>query len=159
VREAGRVVDGPARVTACAPNAMFKALKRFWHQFWQAGKQPEPDIVVGDDGFSVARGGQTFFRVHWSDVREVFAFKRDLGTYDEICVGFRISDQGDYYEVNEDSPGYNALLAAVARAFTGYDNDWWHKVAFPAFATNRTTLWGTPMPNWTPASPKSEQLS
>jgi hypothetical protein len=104
----------------------------------------EPEIALEAYGFSVVRRGTLLFRVRWAEVREVFAFKEDRGTYDRICLGFRISDAGDYHRVDEDMPGYRGLLEEMARVFPDLDKGWWQKVAFPAFATNFTTLWGQP---------------
>lgn len=80
--------------------------------------------------------------VCWSDVKEVFAFKRDLFAVDLLCIGFRISDDGSYYEINEEMNGYKEVMATMEKAFPRLTPDWWSKIAFPAFATNLTTLWG-----------------
>ena len=79
-------------------------------------------------------------------MKEIFAFKRDMLTFDTIRLGFRVSDDGTFCEIDEDIPGFGELQAEVERRFDMVDKNWWSKVAFPAFATNRTTLWGEP---WT----------
>ena len=104
-------------------------------------KEPPPSLEVEEDGFSyIRREGKT--TVHWSDVKEVFAFTRDVFAFDLICIGFRVSDDGKYWEIDEQMSGYGDVLAAVTEAFPGVDPDWWDKVAFPAFKTNLVTLWG-----------------
>jgi hypothetical protein len=45
--------------------------------------------------------------------------------------------------VDEDWTGYAELVKEIERRFD-IRCEWWPKVAFPAFATNRTTLWGEP---------------
>ena len=104
----------------------------------------EPTIVLTGTRFAVVRKGRRVFKVRWADVREVFAFKQDCFTYDRICVGFRVSAGGDYHAVDEDMPGYEALLQEVYRRYPDYDRDWWSKVVSPAFAPNYTPLWGGP---------------
>ena len=101
------------------------------------------EIEVTPDGFSVLHRGKEVANVSWSSVKEIFAFKLDLGTYDTIRIGLRVADDGTYYDVDEDWLGYRALVAELERRFEIGD-DWWSEVAFPAFATNRVTLWGQP---------------
>lgn len=90
------------------------------------------------------QGDQTLSQVRWSDVKEIFAFKLDLLTTDCVCVGIRVTDTGDYYKVNEEMPGYSDLVAEMQRVFPDYNKEWWLQVAFPAFATNFTPVWGDP---------------
>ena len=104
-------------------------------------QEPPPSLEVEQDGFSyIRRDGKT--TVHWSDVKEVFAFKRDLFAVDLICIGFRVSDDGEYWEIDEEMCGYKSIVAAMEKVFAGLDPDWWEKVAFPPFETNLVTLWG-----------------
>lgn len=90
-----------------------------------------------------AFGGETT-RVQWSDVKEVFAFKRDLSSFDLICIGFRVSNDGAFWEIDEKMNGYKDVEAALAKAFPGLRPDWWRAVAIPAFKPNLVTLWGQP---------------
>ncbi len=99
-------------------------------------------IRLTSDGFTIIGHDGTPSQVAWASVKEVFAFKLDLFTYDTIRLGFRLSDEGTYWQVDEDDAGFRELLAEVERRFDIVDKNWWTKVAFPAFATNRTTLWG-----------------
>lgn len=99
-------------------------------------------IRLSTDGFSVIDRDGTLHSVVWASVKEIFAFKLDLGTFDTIRLGFRVAFDGTYYEVDEDDAGFQELLAEIERRLGIADKDWWTKVAFPAFGTNRTTLWG-----------------
>jgi hypothetical protein len=103
-------------------------------------------IRLTSDGFSLIEHDGTLHQVPWASVKEIFAFKRDMLTFDTIWLGFRVSADGTYWEIDEDYPGFCELQAEVERRFNIVDKGWWSKVAFPAFATNRTTLWGEP---WT----------
>jgi hypothetical protein len=121
---------------------MWKGLKKWFSRLRPA----EPGIALEADGISVVRRGTHLFRVRWAEVRQVFAFKEGWGTYDRIYLGFRVSDAGDFHRVDEDMPGYQGLLEELARVYPDLDKGWWMRVAFPAFATNYTTVWGQPLP-------------
>ena len=104
-------------------------------------KEPPPSLEVGNDGFAyVRREGKT--AVRWADVKEIFAFKRAIFAVNLICIGFRVSDSGEYWEINEEMSGYKDVLAAATKAFLGLAPGWWHKVAFLPLTANVVTLWG-----------------
>jgi hypothetical protein len=130
-------------ITLAAP--MQKLLKKIRAAFEPKKKMRR--INFDDSGFCVIENGKTLARVAWFDVREIFAFKEDRFSVDDICLGFRVDDAGTYWTVNEDYLGYKKFLAALENRFTGIRTDWFREVAFPAFARNQTTIWGT---KWTP---------
>ena len=104
-------------------------------------------INFDDTGFAVVIADRPpEFRCDWVSVREIFAYKIDLFSVDEICVGFRFDDAGTYWWVGESYTGYQALLDELPRRFQGIKTDWIREVAFPAFIENRTTLWGEALP-------------
>ncbi len=115
---------------------------RFFQTLVARMSPPGPSVMLDAAGFSVAKEGTALYRVGWGEVREVFALKEDWGGYDRICLGFRTA-RGECY-VHEDMPGYRELVADIERRFSDHDAGWWSKVAFPAFAANRTTSWGKP---------------
>ena len=96
--------------------------------------KPEPALPDGE-----------LFRIRWTDVQEIVAYKLDLMAVDCICLGFRTQDEADYYEVVEEDRGYKELASELERVFPEIRNDWFQKVAFPAFETNWTTIWGQPL--------------
>lgn len=107
-------------------------------------KPPPPwSLEVEEGGFSYVRTGERT-KVRWADVKEIFAFKRDLFGYDLICIGFRVSDDGTWWEIDEKMGGYVGLMSVAESAFPGIRTDWFWEVAVPAFVTNLTTLWGEP---------------
>ncbi len=81
-------------------------------------------------------------RGSWTMVLEVFAFKQDRLTYDDICIGLRFDGTGSYWWVAEDYLGYSEFLKELNRRFPGFRVDWLSEVAKPPFAEKRTTLWG-----------------
>jgi len=99
-------------------------------------------VVCDESGFHFVEHGKTSARVSWSEILEVFAYKEDLFSYDEICLGFRVSEDGTFWMVSEKCIGYNDLLTELECRFSGIRTNWFAEVAFPAFVPNRTTLWG-----------------
>jgi len=75
----------------------------------------------------------------WPEVRRIFGFKRDQYTFDQICVALELQDR----TVNENMEGFNSLVEILSGHFPGLDPSWWRTVAFPAFATNWTTIWAS----------------
>jgi hypothetical protein len=112
-----------------------------WDRLWS--RKPDATIVVGPHGFELLKNGKALFRVIWDDVEQIQAFKRDLGVVDDIRIAYQLRS-GSWVEVSEDLDGYKEMLEAIDDRFHGIDKEWWPKVAFPAFATNLTTLWSRP---------------
>ena len=108
----------------------------------------EPKFAVDFDtaGFTISEDEKPKVRVDWLSVREIFAYKDDLFSYDEICIGFRFNDAGEYWWVGESHVGYREFTENLKERFPEIRTDWFSDVAFPAFAYNRTTLWGVPQP-------------
>jgi hypothetical protein len=104
----------------------------------------ETTIRLASDGFLIDRQEDTQIHVSWAIVKEIFASKLDLFSCDTIRLGFRVSDDGTFFEVDEGNMGYRELLLELERRFGIKNENWWTTVAFPAFASNRTTLWGEP---------------
>ncbi|MEM9481379.1 MAG: hypothetical protein AAGA58_17145, partial [Verrucomicrobiota bacterium] len=89
-------------------------------------------------------GDFQFFK-EWKQVKEVFAYKDDVFAYDIICLGFRTDDKGTFFWIDEEHDGYRDFEENLPEYFPGIRTDWFREVAFPAFATNVTHLWGTPL--------------
>jgi hypothetical protein len=113
--------------------------QKFTQRF--VGREPETRVIFDDGGVSLFVESDLKWNFAWASVREVFAYKDDLGTYDEICLGFRFDDAGSCWRVDEECIGYQQLLDELPRRFPGIRTEWWREVAFPAFVANRTTLW------------------
>jgi hypothetical protein len=100
-------------------------------------------IHTDEVGVALLEGERRVWECRWIDVREIIAWKRDLFIGDLVCIGLRVSDGPNYAEFDEETPGWQSLVAALDARFH-FAKDWWSRVAFPAYATNRTVLWGTP---------------
>ncbi len=108
----------------------------------------QPRFVKFDAaGFSITEDGEPEVRGDWASIREVFAYKLDFFSVDEICIGLRYDSAGMHWWIGEGYVGYKEFLEELPRRFPGVRTDWFAEVAHPAFVENRTTLWGEP---WTP---------
>jgi hypothetical protein len=102
------------------------------------------EIVVTTDGFLKRLNGRELFRVCWSDVREIRAYKRDLLATDRICLGFRDTQADEYFEVHEEMIGFDLLRTRLAEVFPTIPSGWFEDVMHPAFATNLVVLFQRP---------------
>ncbi len=108
-----------------------------------SGKTLQRDIRFDDAGFAIVPYEKPPVAVRWTDVREVFAMKRDLFAIDEICLGFTLDEAGGYVRTGEDDGGFLAFRTEVERRFK-IDPTWFGRIVQPPFAENRTTLWRRP---------------
>ncbi len=92
-------------------------------------------ISVASEGF--CHGGRW---VAWLAVEAIAAYKRDLITYDDICLAFKVEDSS-WVEMSEDEPGFETLMAEVERRYPEMPPDWFREVMHPAFAPNYRVLW------------------
>jgi hypothetical protein len=99
-------------------------------------------IICNDSGFTIVEHGNTLAGASWSEVLEIYAYKQDLFTTDETCLGFRVYEDGTSMMVSEAFVGYRELLTELERRFPGIRTKWLAEYNFPAFVPNRTTLWG-----------------
>lgn len=98
-------------------------------------------VVIRDDGFSIMRGSAEATHVNWASVVEIVAFKHDLFSIDEICLGFRVEGSDRFLWAGEEDQGFVGLRDDVEDCFEGILPSWFHQVAFPAFEENWTTIW------------------
>ena len=80
----------------------------------------------------------------WSDIEEVYVFKRDLFAIDMICLSFKKLGKEEYYEINEDMVGYHDLLEVLPKRLCNYDPEWFSSVVYPAFKPNCRMIWNKP---------------
>jgi hypothetical protein len=99
-------------------------------------------LHVDAEGLVALADNTELERLAWSRVLEVFAFKEDVFAYDIICLGFRLDDEGRWFKADEECSGFNTLVEFLPRVFPGIRQDWFFNVAYPAFETCLTTLWG-----------------
>lgn len=109
---------------------------------WARSKASDKDVVRLDaDGFEVVGRGTVKRRVAWAAVVEIAAFKRDLFTFDEICLGFRSEGSDHFQAAGEQDMDFDLLRKEVVRRFPGVPPDWFYDVMIPAFEEKWTTIW------------------
>jgi len=89
------------------------------------------DLVLGD----------ILWSIRWDEIDEIVAFKRDMLTVDDLCLGFLPHAATEHYVCDEEMPGWTELLEALETRFDIRFVDWFPIVAHPSFAPNWTVLW------------------
>src|SRR5208337_4601347 len=65
--------------------------------------------TVAPEGLRIALDGRAVESVGWDDLAEIVVFKRDYGASDQICLGLRKEESGDYAVLEEDNPSWPAV--------------------------------------------------
>ena len=96
-------------------------------------------LSISDEGIGYqwysAKGKQRHVgAVRWSEVKSVEVFKRDLLTFDLICVQLRTEEE-EPLEFDEEDSSWEDLMAALPKHLPGCKawGAWFSEVAFPAF--------------------------
>ena len=123
--------------------ARFARVKALFERIQERFRRREEKAILSwnDTSFCVHARGKLVAQVDWAEVLEIVAWKEDLFTYDIICLGFRVREDGAYWQINEEFDGYSEFHTELNRRFPEIKPDWVMDVAFPAFARNRMTLW------------------
>jgi hypothetical protein len=103
-------------------------------------KRPVISVRLSDDTVTLFEGDRPGTEFAWNDVCEVVTFKRDLGIYDDICLGFRIDER--WIEISEEIEGWGALTSALRVRFPTIPDDWYGAVMLPPFAKCYRVLYG-----------------
>ena len=79
--------------------------------------------------------------VAWEQISEITVFKRDLYTYDLICLKISRSD-GLEIELDEEDGNWEELVKVLPTYLPGTTEwaDWFTDVAFPAFESRDLTI-------------------
>lgn len=107
-------------------------------------KPAEFSVEFNQDGIvqtAKCQDGSEVMRLAWDEIAHVFAYKRDLYSVDQIC--FVIECHDFRMEIRESDEGYESLIAQMESNIPGFPprEQWWEKVAFPAFAPNWTIIY------------------
>jgi len=119
-----------------------KLLKSKTHHDPRALENPQYGTVAGGvEGLRIKSGQGDASELHWSEVEEVHAYKRDLFTTDLICLAFKKSGSEEYYEIHEEMAGYHDLLEVLQSRLPKFTLDCIFDVAVPAFETKHKIIW------------------
>jgi len=91
---------------------------------------------------SEKRGQSYRVQLEWEQITDVFAFKRDCYTVDQIRIVVGNSDLKEWVEVTEDDEGYGALIVQLPLYLAGCPtpDSWFQRVALPPFETQWTHI-------------------
>jgi hypothetical protein len=119
------------------------------YQDWKSQFRPENQHVkwaveAFETGFIQIRksdAGENRTAIHWSEIKAVYAYKRDCFAVDQINLALEFED-GTSIQISENDEGYTEFLKALPTGIDGFpaEQEWWEKVALPPFATNWTCL-------------------
>lgn len=92
--------------------------------------------TVDGSGFTIVSGDGSAVSVRWSDVIEVFSYKRDLLGVDEIVLAFRqLLEPDRVIAISEECPGFADVSDAMQREL-GVSDAWYLDTARKPFATD-----------------------
>jgi hypothetical protein len=95
-------------------------------------------VKVSDDGFSIQLS-LIIRNIRWDDIEEINAYKLDRLTKDEICFDIVLSET--VITISEEIEGWQTFTDKLEAVLTGFDNEWFGKVAYPTFKTNLTKVY------------------
>lgn len=96
-------------------------------------------VIINNEGFSIQfKNGIDSH--HWEEIETIFGYKKDLITYDEICMDIFLQDQ-HVITLTEELPNWIALNEKLTILFPGFDLSWYTSIMQPPFATNLTLLY------------------
>jgi len=76
----------------------------------------------------------------WSELNTIIAYKKDLYTYDVICLDV-FSKDGQSFSINEDTSGWYQFIERLNKTFTSINKAWQPEITIPAFKTKLTLLY------------------
>jgi len=120
-------------------------VKQIRNWFSNLGKKPAKFSIQCDEAGltqTVKREDEDeVIRLAWDQVANVFAYKRDLYSVDQICFVIECTDFR--IEVREGDEGYEGLVAQMRSNIPCFpaQDQWWEAVALPPFAPNWTKIY------------------
>lgn len=77
--------------------------------------------------------------VQWTSITTIFGYKKDLITYDTICLDIIFNNRT--LTICEESAGWVDLLEALKKQFPRIPENWYLDIMTPAFKTNLILLY------------------
>lgn len=84
--------------------------------------------------------------INWDSIQTIQAYKKDLYTYDLICLDIHLQE-GDGFSINEETPGWFKFSQRIKEQFNEVDKGWDIDIITPAFEANHTILYSKETPN------------
>lgn len=95
-------------------------------------------IKLFEKGFSISLESG-IKDIPWNDVEELHAYKKDLLTYDEICIDIVLNES--IITITEEIEGWIEFTEKINEIFPTINKEWYADVMLPAFETNVTILY------------------
>lgn len=97
----------------------------------------QPRSVQFNDSCIKQMGSVSPGELEWHQITEVYAFKKDCFTTDQIRILLGDCRQRRWIEATEDEDGFQELIAELPRRLPGClsEEEWWRDVALPPFET------------------------
>ena len=82
-------------------------------------------------------------QLEWQQITDVYAYKKDCFSMDQIRILLGDEVQRKWIEVTEHDEGYRELIAELPHHLPGClsEEEWWRDVAMPPFETQWTQLY------------------
>jgi hypothetical protein len=102
----------------------------------------EDHVRILPDRLAIEREGEVLEGMRWADVCKIVTYKIDLGTVDEICLGFFDQNRpGEVFEISERLLGFGDLFADLQTRYPSIPERWYFDVMVPAFERKETVLY------------------
>ena len=100
-------------------------------------------VEMTQEGFRIIekKTKQVLEELCWSDVVEIWTWKRDYFAYDQICLVFTVTSRQKMIEIEEGFDGFVDVMTGLCEQFPGIPETWYSDVMLPAFATKETLLY------------------
>ncbi len=119
-------------------------LQRLASAFRRLNRTVEGELlVVTDAGLELRdrRHAHPIWTMGWKALEEVVAFKRDMVTVDDLCLGFRSRGESQFYVCDEETPGWDQVNDALTARYGIQYQAWVAEIMKPPFVENWTVLW------------------
>lgn len=94
-----------------------------------------------DTGFNFNHKDKTIY-VAWTDIETIFAYKRDLMTFDELNIEVFLKNN-KRIRLTEEIDGWFQFIIKLKEVFPIIDKEFDTKLIFPAFDTNLTLVYNS----------------
>jgi hypothetical protein len=98
-------------------------------------------VTAGGIELHDRRRSRLLWSAGWNELEEIVAFKRDMLTVDDICLGFRVRGETHLRVCDEEIAGWDDVNEALATRFGIRYDEWFARIVQPPFAENSTVLW------------------
>lgn len=91
-----------------------------------------------DEGFNIQfEDGKKF--IYWKDIKTIYAYKRDLYTYDELNL--QIDYENSSFKISENIKGWYKFVEKIKEIYPNIRQDFDIQLMFPAFEQNLTVVY------------------